>query len=192
MDDGIRVCKVTTGSHLIEDIKVSVQHDSFTFIPMTLVQRSTDLHKDLGARIIMQMDSRGPQRNVAAEVVPMPKLVQPSTLPAPPPTSQVEQENTQLKALIANMQNSMTSLEKRLEAFMASAPAAATVRVVSEGSVKAAPSPASEVVEIETPMFIPDVSVKDVVGTVQTKSETAEGDSVSEATSKLRAMRRGK
>lgn len=189
MDGGMLVVKVTTGIHLIKDIGVNVGHDRPEFISADKVLASKDLHTDLGAHVLFRLDSPMPYKVVpvveAKEALPIPVTVSaPVTR-----TSAVERENEQLKEALASMQKSMTSMEKMLTEFIKAAPT--QVQVVQASPQKAV-APAEEVVEIDTPMFIPDFTPQEIVGKISTTSETSDGGAIAGATSKLRELRKGK
>lgn len=192
MEDGIKVCKVTTGSHVIGDIGITVQHDRSVFIPMNLVNRSTDLHRDLSLRVIMRMDPNHTTHQRTSIETPQPSTETSTSLPInlQLENEKLNQENQQLKVLVESVNGSLKSLEQRFEEFMSTAVRAGGVSLPSPQGFST--NPDTNLVQIDVPMFIPDVEVRDVVGSVQTQSGTSDGDSVSEAASRLKALRKKK
>ncbi len=179
-DGGITVTKTTTGSLLIPDIQVMVHHQIPTFIPADQVLNSTDLHRAIGSKAIFQMLN---------------------TMHTGKPQDQkgvLEDENRQLREALMKstqqstaLQQSVNDMAKQVGALAAAVTKMGTQQVTLQAVSTVAVQPVSEVVGGEIPMFLPDTVAPTGDVQIRVQEVLSEGDSVSDARSKLRQLRKG-
>lgn len=180
-DGGITVTKTTTGSHLLYDIQVMVHHQIPTYIPADKALNSADLHRALGSKIIFQM-------------------LNTMHTPKPDPKVALEDENRQLREALMQssqqsqaLQQSVETLARQMEVLTAAVGKIGTTQTVTlTPAAYAATNPRSEVVGGDVPMFLPDTTLPSGTEVQMNVPEVlSEGDSVTDARSKLRQLRKG-
>jgi hypothetical protein len=190
-DGGMMVTKTVTGVHFIEDIKINVPHQVAVYIPADKALNSKDLHRALSAKIIFQLSSS--------------MFLQQAQTPDYERLRQLalEQENLLLREALARsnqqgveLKSSVTTIEQQMQTLIAtlgrieSAPRIVQVTGQPASVVRA---PESEVVGGEVPMFIPDNDLPaDADVHLEVKQQEGSGDTVSEAQSRLRQLRKGR
>jgi hypothetical protein len=190
MKGGMLVTKSSTGSYLIEDIKVCVGHGGTgTYISANEVVNSSDLYRAINSGILTLLVDSMPQANPAQQ-------------PRPSREDTLQNENRELREALARsnqqgneLQSSMSLLQGQVATLLAAvgrietAPKAVqTVVVVEE---QASSTQAQKHFE-ELPVFVPDDLIpKDAKVRINFHTETSEEDTTSGTVSKLRELRRG-
>ncbi len=192
MKGGMLVTKSSTGSFLIEDIKISVAHGGVgTYISANDAVNSSDLYRAINSGILMLLVDSMPQ-------VP----VKPAQQPGPMKEEILQNENRELREALARstqqgdaLQTSLSTLQGQMSTLLAAVgrietvPKAVQTVVVAEG--QAANAQAQEFPE-QIPVFVPDDLIpKDAKIRINFRTETFEGDPTSDTVSKLRQLRRG-
>jgi hypothetical protein len=191
MKGGMLVTKSSTGSFLIEDIKICVTHGGTgTYICADDAVNSSDLYRAINSGVLMLLVDSMPQ-------VP----VKPAQQPGFSKEELLQNENQELREALArstqqgdSLQTSMSSLQDQLTTLLAAvgrietAPKAVQTIVVAEGQARSiqAQEPSERL-----PVFVPDDLIpKDAEVRINFHTETAEKDTTSDTVSKLRELRR--
>lgn len=205
MSGEVVVAGLVTGTHLIEDIGVTVPHQVAVRIPADVALKSKDLWRGIQQNRLFRLNA-GSGLNIAAEVHAQPPAnaaVQQENQRLHHETQRLQQENQRLQqenqrlaaelaaerqrndslqaALVSGLQGVQTAIGK-----LESAP-----RVVLAGP-GAAQAGGSDVVGGDVPTFVPDkILPENVEAQIRPDKTTAEQSNVSSAASRLRELRRG-
>jgi hypothetical protein len=174
----VRVLGLKMQTVLIEDIAMDVPHRATVTIPALKAAKSKDLWRLIAQGMLFQLDPRDVPRQAT---------------PPPAPDGEVDrlrEENRHLVEQNRMLRSALDTHGGKLDAILGML----ACGQVAPGSPAAAPSgkPASDVVEIEVPTYIPsEIKPKDVEAHVDVKSETSEGSGVAGAGAALRKFRKG-
>lgn len=195
MKGGMLVTKSSTGTHLIEDIKVYVSHGEGTYIRADDAVSSSDLYRALNSGILMLLVDSMPQTAAVPAAKPEPLDYSREDL--------LEKENRELREALTRSNAQGTTLQTSLEGLQSQM----THLLAAVGRIEASPrtvvptplgdkpktlqtrvDDASE----DLPVFVPtDLIPTDAQVRINFRTETSSDDNTSEAVSKLRQLRRG-
>lgn len=205
MSGEVVVAGLVTGTHLIEDIGVTVPHQVAVRIPADVALKSKDLWRGIQQNRLFRLNA-GSGLNIAAEVhapPPANAAVQQENQRLHHESQRLQQENARLQqenqrlaaelaaerqrndslqaALVSGLQGVQTAIGK-----LESAP-----RVVMAGP-GAAPVGGPDVVGGDVPTFVPGKILPDnVEAQIRPDKATAERSNVASAASRLRELKRG-
>lgn len=184
MIGGVLVTKTSTGSHFLEDIRVSVCHGGDTFISAENYLNSADLHRAINSKIITVLV------NTLAEVPKLPAITMPD--------ESLRHENNLLRDALtkqskqnAELQNSMVILQEQMTALLGvvskAQPTQVTYVTSAPAEVRAPNLPVSE----DIPIFIPtDLVPTDADVKISYSDSHTTEDSSTETLSQLRKVRK--
>lgn len=208
MSGEVVVAGLVTGTHLIEDIGVTVPHQVAVRIPAEVALKSKDLWRGIQQNRLFRLNA-GSGLNIAAEVH------------APPPSPPVlQQENQRLHFEVQRLQQENQRLQQENQRLVGELAAerqrndslqAALVGLTSGlqgvqtaiGKLETAPRVVmagpgavnvggSDVVGGDVPTFVPDkILPENVEAQIRPDKATAERSNVASAASRLRELKRG-
>lgn len=191
MRGGITVAGLVTGSHMIEDIKVSVPHQTAVFIPADLAYKSKDLWRGIGQRRLFQLTGGSGL------------AVEPNIRAQPANTAELEDlraENKKLRKQLGETQQQNVGLQEAIQAMQGQLSAILRVlgKIETNGVLAVLPPQVQKDVKQavgavggDVPTFIPnDLKAEDADVSITVESESVERTSVLDAAKTLRAVRK--
>jgi len=179
MSGGMVVLGNVTGTHLIEDIQVSVPYQVAVTLTQEDVVRSRDLWVALQQRFIVKLrDFRQ---------VPNPPRSNNATSADSSDLLRLQEENRKLQSELRQSNQRTDGLEYKLDAILAALGKLSTVS--PRGETAPVEKPLSEAVGGDTPMFLPEFSGTEAEARIKVKTQQEESGRVQEAAALLRRLR---
>jgi hypothetical protein len=219
MSYGVTVIGLVSGSHIIEDIRVTVPYQVAVQIAPELAHRSRDLTKDIQDKKVLQVRGALPAGAVLRGHGAVPRPAAPLSVPRKVVTeadlsemqelrsqnarlhlelsqalereTQLKQRETQLQTLNLGLQTTLTSMSGQLQAIQG------LLEELKKQGVQVAAMPGlaggfTSLGENDAPLFIPESFKKDDAKVnIQVKGETTDSAGISESRSALRNLRKG-
>ncbi len=195
MVGGITVAGLVTGTHVIEDIRVSVPHQIAVFIPADLAYRSKDLWRGISQRRLFQLtggsglavESNTRVTQTASDIELDDLRSENKKLKQQ--LGEAQQQNMGLQDALQSMQGQLTSI-LRLLGRLESGEVALRGLPVSQDAIRAVPS-LPTVVGGEVPAFIPEaIHPEDAKTNIQVDAQVIVGSSVTDKVKALREARK--
>lgn len=195
MSGDIVVAGLVTGTHIIEDINISVPHQVAVRIPAEMALRSKDLWRAIQQQKVFKLDA-GHGLQIAVKPTPASTPDVDSDR-----VSQLETENKRLTQELAlerqrneRLQDLLSGLQAQLQEVKQSLgrleDGPKVVQVV-QASQQASPGAVTGVVGGEVPTFVPEkIRPEAAEAQIRSSTETVEKTNVSSAVSKLRELKK--
>jgi len=185
----VRVFGLVTPTHVIEDIAMDVPHGREVVIPADKAARSRDLYKAIGQKCVFKLPDLPPPVHTAPAGHVRDDLLQERNRHLEARNKLLEEEVTQLRASLG----AALAQRDQFDAIMkAIGSVKAPFGMVGMGSGQQTPVQCSDVADGSAPQFIPgEIAPKDAEVRIDRVSQEADSGSVSDATAKLRQMRKG-
>lgn len=189
MGSDVTVVGLAMGTFLIEDLAMDIPFGIAVTIPAEKALRSKDLWRGISQRSLMQIK----------QVVGAPSNATVATTAGVPVRGRddLERENQALREHIARQEKAQVETDAKLDKILAALstglPAVVPQAPTTRSNAVARQPQAPAIVEPEAPMFIPStIKPADVKTQVEVEKSSSETSAISEATDRLKALRRSR
>lgn len=219
MSYGVTVIGLVSGSHIIEDIRVTVPYQVAVQITPEMANRSRDLSRDIQEKKLLQVRGALPAGAVLRGNGAVPRPAAPLSLPRKTGTeadtvelqklrAQVAQltleleasaerearlkgSESQLQALNLGLQTTLTAMSGQLQAIQG-ALEDLKMQGIQVSALPGLGGSFTNLVKDDAPLFIPETFKKeDVKVTIEVREETSNSSDISASRSALRNLRKG-